>query len=632
MKKFMSLFLGSLVVASLTVFGQDQTQTITPAKPKIGDELTLTYNPRSKAAFHRDVKDLRGEVLALRALDAPLLIEVPMKKSGGAWKGLFRLADEGARVLLIRFVSGEKIDDNGENTWNALVYGPDGKPLRDAHLQRSFVLQMGNYVGFKSAKDPIAAKAELESERKLYPDNYRAVTSLWNIEHRENPGDETLGKIKSELATLYEKSKSDEDAVQGLLFWFEQTGDKPKSEEIRNYWIGVNPKGKVAEAGRRNEVFSERDPAKRVDLMEKFLTDFPQKDENMSNTLISMLIQATLYDRALALLEKQPNPSPQSYNGLAWPFIEKGEELEKAVAWAKKGMDLYDVADPSQKPPYMSTKQWKKSQEYGQGMIADTYAFGLFKLGKFEAAEKAYEDAYRLTEGSDPDINERLVESYVKNGKHAAAMQTAEECIRKGKSNDKLVEHYKSAYVSVKGSAEGFEKTLSESKNFAKSDVKAKLLKERVNKPSIDFTLKSLDGKTVKLSGLRGKVVVLDFWATWCGPCVSSFPTLQKIYDKYKDNTNVVILAVNTWENAKGAEREDLVKKFMEKKKYTFPVLFDENCVEKYGVEGIPTKFIIDQKGRVQFKDIGFAGAQEMMDKMELQFEMLLGGEVSMAK
>lgn len=441
-----------------------------------------------------------------------------------------------------------------------------------------------------------------------------------------------MNRIKTELAGLYEQHKENEEVVQFLLFWFEQTGDKSKADEIRQHWITANTKGKIAEMTRRNELFSEKDPAKRVELMERFIAEFPQKDENFSNMLISTLIQSKSYEKALGMLEKQSHPSPQSYNSLAWPLIEKGEELEKAVAWAKKGMDLYGMADASQKLPYMSTKQWKKSQEYGKGMIADTYGFGLFKLGKFEEAEKAYAEAYELTQGGDADINERFVESYVRNGKHSVAMKIADECIRKGKSNDKLIEHYKTAYTSAKGSTEGFEKILEESKSFSKNEIKSKMMKGRVNKPAIDFALKSLDGKTIKLSGLRGKVVVLDFWATWCGPCVASFPALQKIYDKYKDNPNVMILAVNTWENVKGSEREDLVKKFIEKNKYTFPVLFDENFVEKYGVEGIPTKFIIDQKGRIQFKDVGFGGAQEMMDKMELEFEMMLAEGVSMAK
>jgi thiol-disulfide isomerase/thioredoxin len=268
--------------------------------------------------------------------------------------------------------------------------------------------------------------------------------------------------------------------------------------------------------------------------------------------------------------------------------------------------------------------QWKQTNERDLGMILDTYAYGLYQLGKTVEAEAAYKEAYKLTEGEQEDINQRVVECLVRNGKYKEAIGTAAGSIKKGMANDKLMESYKIAYVKVNGSESGFDGALAEVRGEAKREMKKELMKGRINKPEIDFALKGLDGKTVKLSDLKGKVVVIDFWATWCGPCKASFPALQKIYEKYKDNPKIVILALDTWERVAGAEREALVKKFVEENKYTFPVLYDEGFVEKYGVEGIPTKFVIDKKGMIQFKSIGFYSDQKMLDEMELWFEVLL--------
>jgi peroxiredoxin len=77
----------------------------------------------------------------------------------------------------------------------------------------------------------------------------------------------------------------------------------------------------------------------------------------------------------------------------------------------------------------------------------------------------------------------------------------------------------------------------------------------------------------------------------------------------------------------KAEDREATVKKFISENKYTFPVLLDTDVVEKYGVEGIPTKFVIDRNGIIQFKSIGFEGGDKMMVEMDLQFEMLLGDD-----
>jgi thiol-disulfide isomerase/thioredoxin len=105
-----------------------------------------------------------------------------------------------------------------------------------------------------------------------------------------------------------------------------------------------------------------------------------------------------------------------------------------------------------------------------------------------------------------------------------------------------------------------------------------------------------------------------------------SFPFLQKAYEKYRKDPRVAIFAVNTWEREKGDVRETTVKKFLADNKYTFPVLYDDNSVEKYGVEGIPTKFMIDQKGVIRFKSVGFDGGEKMLAEIDAQLAMLLGG------
>jgi thiol-disulfide isomerase/thioredoxin len=96
-----------------------------------------------------------------------------------------------------------------------------------------------------------------------------------------------------------------------------------------------------------------------------------------------------------------------------------------------------------------------------------------------------------------------------------------------------------------------------------------------LNLSLIDGEIKGLDGKTVKLSSFAGSVVILDYWATWCGPCKMSFPSLQKLYDKYKGNPKVKFAIVNVWE--KDADRFKLVKDFLASNpSYKFPMYVDE--------------------------------------------------------
>jgi peroxiredoxin len=123
----------------------------------------------------------------------------------------------------------------------------------------------------------------------------------------------------------------------------------------------------------------------------------------------------------------------------------------------------------------------------------------------------------------------------------------------------------------------------------------------KVGQPAPDFLLQDVAGHPVSLKSYRGqKVVLMDFWATWCGPCRMAMPGLQDLADKFKDGS-LEILSVNQGEAA------DQVRSFVEKKKYTFHAILDSDqaVAGQYGVRAIPTLVLVDKKGVVQWLSVG---------------------------
>lgn len=119
-----------------------------------------------------------------------------------------------------------------------------------------------------------------------------------------------------------------------------------------------------------------------------------------------------------------------------------------------------------------------------------------------------------------------------------------------------------------------------------------------------DFTATLTDGTEFVLSEHQGKVVLLNFWATWCGPCVREMPAFEQLYGEYGED--VAILAVNCMES------EDIVKAFREENGYTFPIACDEegDIVMKYPSQGIPYTLVIDGEGIIQKIYVGAADAE----------------------
>lgn len=131
-------------------------------------------------------------------------------------------------------------------------------------------------------------------------------------------------------------------------------------------------------------------------------------------------------------------------------------------------------------------------------------------------------------------------------------------------------------------------------------------------KPLPAFSAKTLDGKMVSNATLKGKVVVLDFWATWCGPCKASMPMIERLHKKFGASGVVVIGASIDEPTATSA-------KYVKSNGFTYNFITEQNALsKKLGIEGIPVLMVIDRSGKVQLVKESFSAAGEKQEEAEL--------------
>lgn len=129
-----------------------------------------------------------------------------------------------------------------------------------------------------------------------------------------------------------------------------------------------------------------------------------------------------------------------------------------------------------------------------------------------------------------------------------------------------------------------------------------------------DITLRTADGGTVRLTDYKGRVVIVDFWASWCAPCKTAFPALDTLFREYHAR-GVEVLAVNLDERRRDADA------FLARLPHAMPVLFDPagTSAEAFAVQGMPSSFVIDPSGVIRFTHIGYSGDVGTTYRREIQ-------------
>lgn len=237
--------------------------------------------------------------------------------------------------------------------------------------------------------------------------------------------------------------------------------------------------------------------------------------------------------------------------------------------------------------------------------MRDALAWVYFNEGRYADAERELNTALDLSK-KDPTVYYHLGKLRQAQGRaDAAALAFTQGMTLRYRGVNPNRKELETAYLQHHGSMDGWTGYVASLEAKERATRKAKILAADPPKATLGkgFRLVSLTGDSVAANQLKGHYSVVNFWGTWCGPCVAEMPELQQFYDKYKADSSVKIITISN-----DKDLQDL-KDWMAKRKYTIPTLFDNGYVTDVGITAWPTTWFVDPDGTVRYSAIGNGGA-----------------------
>lgn len=632
MKKLLLAFISfSLINLSLAQV-KFEALTITPQFPKAGQTISFQYNKKLSPLIDEKKVDV---VIYLLNGTKYKVVEPKIVQAGTTFSGSFKVDDD-SHCIAFTFSSGKEKDINSNNGYFVPVYTSKNEPDKEYYTSLYYIQRFYGEnlfgIAFNAQKVFTVFEDGLKQQPELKNDPGFLNTYLYSLNSAKKT--EAIPLIWNELHQLESKNNLTEKDYNTLIQWYTKDKRKEKADSLTAAMKVVFPAGEWKKNEAMSNFYQEKDMTKKVALYHDYIAQYPPQTKDDKDVLDNFKMQLTngyaqvkdytSYYQWHDQLRKATAASVDNNN--AWGMALKNEQIEEAkkMSLAATAYAKAEMQKPSEKKPdYFTAKQWEGSRKNQYAMYADTYAFIMYQTGDYKTGLQYAKDAAAISKNKNAEYNERYSQLMEKVLPAAAVKKEIEQFVKDGAASSKTKEILRSLYIAEKKSDVGYDEYLTTLETVAKIKKKADLAKTMLNEAAPKFALEDLDGNNVSLESLKGKVVIVDFWATWCGPCIASMPAMKTALEKLKARDDIAFVFVDTWQTEENKKQNAV--DFMKKNNYPFHVLLDnENkVVSDFKVNGIPTKFIIDKTGNIRFKSVGFSGNDDaLVDEVNLMVEL----------